>query len=463
MTNSKIEKILNITNEKQQKQYLKNIIISEKWKITKAKRTNQVCKTYETKIIKNKLSKTQDKLIKDILLECKWMYNYTVAWLNDLYKNAEKIEETFKVKDKVEYNKSIKLFFQEVTKIKEVPVKIGEVFEVREIKNIPSAIKQEVISQMKSNIKSIISNKKWGKLKFKSFLSTLPFKQYWNSHFVINDNQIHLSKIWTVRVRWLDQIKDEVEYTTAKLTRKASWYYINLTTFAEKDTTLSHKKWAVWLDFWIESQITTSDWIQFKFQIPEDKKVRRRAKILSKKRIRNKKKKSNNYFKMVNSLKKAHEKVVNRRKNIWKKIVSFLKNNYSKIIVQDEQIANWHKSGLKGFWRKIQHSSVGRIIADIKNIGTTIELDKFFPSSKIMSCCWHRKDNLTLSDRVVVCDNCGMLHNRDHNSAINIHNEGTKEKLPLEQGFKLLEIKTSDLLSNISLLSLVNEGRNLAF
>ena len=130
MTNSKIEKILNITNEKQQKQYLKNLVIHQTLLKTKAKRTNQICKTYETKIIKNKLSKTQDKLIKDILLECKWLYNYTVAGLNDLYKNAEKVEETFKIKNKTEYNKNIKDFFKTSEKIKEVNIKAEAEFNV---------------------------------------------------------------------------------------------------------------------------------------------------------------------------------------------------------------------------------------------------------------------------------------------------------------------------------------------
>ena len=51
-----------------------------------------------------------------------------------------------------------------------------------------------------------------------------------------------------------------------------------------------------------------------------------------------------------------------------------------------------------------------------------VQADKFFPSSKLCSCCGHKKKDLKLSDRVYICPNCGLEIDRDYNAAINLMN-----------------------------------------
>jgi putative transposase len=57
---------------------------------------------------------------------------------------------------------------------------------------------------------------------------------------------------------------------------------------------------------------------------------------------------------------------------------------------------------------------------------TLIEVDRFFPSSKLCSCCGHKNENMTLNVREWKCEKCGTTHNRDHNAAKNILNEGIR-------------------------------------
>ena len=57
---------------------------------------------------------------------------------------------------------------------------------------------------------------------------------------------------------------------------------------------------------------------------------------------------------------------------------------------------------------------------------TVIEVDRWFPSSKLCSECGFKKNDLKLSDRTWVCPKCGKVHDRDHNAATNIENEGLK-------------------------------------
>jgi len=52
-----------------------------------------------------------------------------------------------------------------------------------------------------------------------------------------------------------------------------------------------------------------------------------------------------------------------------------------------------------------------------------IIIDKWFPSSKLCSCCGSIKEDLKLSDRVYNCD-CGLVIDRDYNASLNIKEAG---------------------------------------
>jgi len=47
-------------------------------------------------------------------------------------------------------------------------------------------------------------------------------------------------------------------------------------------------------------------------------------------------------------------------------------------------------------------------------------VDRFYPSSKLCSCCGFKKDDLKLSDRIYECSNCGEVMDRDLNASVNI-------------------------------------------
>jgi putative transposase len=55
--------------------------------------------------------------------------------------------------------------------------------------------------------------------------------------------------------------------------------------------------------------------------------------------------------------------------------------------------------------------------------GAIIEVDRFFPSSKMCSVCGCLKENLTLQDRTYNCE-CGLIIDRDLNAAFNLEKYG---------------------------------------
>jgi len=54
--------------------------------------------------------------------------------------------------------------------------------------------------------------------------------------------------------------------------------------------------------------------------------------------------------------------------------------------------------------------------------GELVEVDRFFPSSRLCSACGAIKDDLTLNDRVFICE-CGYVVDRDLNAALNIERQ----------------------------------------
>ena len=51
-------------------------------------------------------------------------------------------------------------------------------------------------------------------------------------------------------------------------------------------------------------------------------------------------------------------------------------------------------------------------------------IDKWYPSSKTCSACDAINDALNLRDRTWQCNDCGAVHDRDRNAAINIFRVG---------------------------------------
>ncbi len=52
-----------------------------------------------------------------------------------------------------------------------------------------------------------------------------------------------------------------------------------------------------------------------------------------------------------------------------------------------------------------------------------LENDRWFASSKTCSNCGNVKKDLTLKDRVYICDECGFKADRDLSASINLHNQ----------------------------------------
>jgi putative transposase len=61
-----------------------------------------------------------------------------------------------------------------------------------------------------------------------------------------------------------------------------------------------------------------------------------------------------------------------------------------------------------------------------KKGGKLVEIDRWFPSSKLCSNCYYQVEEMPLDVREWTCPHCGIHHDRDGNAATNIREEGIR-------------------------------------
>ncbi|AFZ14026.1 transposase, IS605 OrfB family [Crinalium epipsammum PCC 9333] len=153
------------------------------------------------------------------------------------------------------------------------------------------------------------------------------------------------------------------------------------------------------------------------------KRLRRRQKALSRKV-----KGSNNRRLSVKKVAKVHEKITNTRQDFLHKLSRQLVDENQVIVVENLCIKGLARTKLA---KSIHDAGFGMLLNFIgykleRESGTFIQVDRFFPSTKLCNCCKFKNNSLNLSIREWVCPSCQTQHDRDENAARNIREEGLK-------------------------------------
>jgi putative transposase len=140
-------------------------------------------------------------------------------------------------------------------------------------------------------------------------------------------------------------------------------------------------------------------------------------------------KKSNSSYKDIKVIPKVYERVKNSRQDFLHKLSYKLGSDSLAVIVD-----NLHVLGM------VRKQNWAKAIAD-KDLGTfsnfgsqkwerkggnLVEVDRWFPSSKLCSNCFHQRTQMPLDMREWTCPHCGTDHNQQGNAAINMRAEGIR-------------------------------------
>jgi putative transposase len=155
-----------------------------------------------------------------------------------------------------------------------------------------------------------------------------------------------------------------------------------------------------------------------------EKNLKRKQQKLAKKQ-----KGSNSRNKARKTVAKVYERVTKSRQDFLHKL--------SRKLVNENQVVVVENLNVKGM---VRNHNLAKAISDVgwgtfinflaykleKKGGKLVEIERWFPSSKLCSNCYYQIDKLPLDVREWTCPNCGTRHDRDGNAATNIRAEGIR-------------------------------------
>ena len=232
------------------------------------------------------------------------------------------------------------------------------------------------------------------------------------------------------------RIPTDCKYMNPRFTYDGLYWYVSVGIEVNDNTTLPSNE-GIGIDLGIKDLAICSDGNTYKninkTQTVKklEKKKRRLQRSISRKYEKNKKGanycKTSNIIKREKEILKLNHRLTNVRQNyLHPTSAKIVKREPSFICIEDLNVSGMMKNkhlskavqqqGFYEFRRQIEYKTMWN------NIPVVIA-DRFFPSSKLCSCCGSIKKDLKLSDRIYKCE-CGNIIDRDYQAALNLKQYG---------------------------------------
>lgn len=245
----------------------------------------------------------------------------------------------------------------------------------------------------------------------------------------VSEKYIKLPKIGLVKVKRHREFTGLIKSVTVSKVPSGK-YYVSVLVDQEDVDKIPECDNQIGIDLGIKEFAITSDGEMIenpKFLRNSEDRLRKLQKDLSRCQ-----KGSKNRNKARIKVAKQHEKIANQRKDFLNKLSKRLINENQVIALETLKIKNMmrnHKLAKSiadvswcEFVRQLEYKSIwyGREI---------IRINTWYPSSQTCSSCGHVDGKKPLSVREWTCSECGIRHERDINAAINILNEGLRDRI----------------------------------
>jgi putative transposase len=243
----------------------------------------------------------------------------------------------------------------------------------------------------------------------------------------IKGNGVKLPKLGIVKAKLSKTISSPIKSVTVSKTSTDKYFAAIL--FESDNLPLDITGKISGIDLGLTSLVTMFDGETYT-KVDPIKPTRKYAKRLKRRQQASsrKTKGSNNRKKQVKRVAKVHEKIANTRVDFLHKLSRKLVDENQVIVVENLCVKGLARTKLA---KSVLDASFGMLINFLgykieREGGKLIEVDRFFPSTKLCNCCKFKNDSLNLSIREWVCPNCKTHHDRDENAAKNIREEGLR-------------------------------------
>jgi putative transposase len=226
---------------------------------------------------------------------------------------------------------------------------------------------------------------------------------------------------------------NQSEIKSGTLSRnKSGEYYFSILINDDRIKVLSNSDKTIGLDLGIKDFIVSSEGT--KFENLKSKRNNQKLLVRLQRSLSRKANKSKNKEKARIRLAKTYNKLNNIKEYYLHSITNQLLSENQTIVIEDLNVNGMLKNHKLA--KSIQELSLNRFKTMLMYKAgwydrEVIQVNRWFPSSKLCNCCGYKNDDLTLKDRTWLCPECGIKHDRDLNAAINIKNEGYKIKIGL--------------------------------
>lgn len=358
-------------------------------------------------------SREQEIYISKLLGSCRFVYNNLLSYKIEKY-NIDKHNVTFK-----ELNKKL-------TELKTIEEFIW-------LKESHSKVLQQSMINLDLAYKSFFKNGT-GFPKFKSRKNNKQSCRFpvdaignlkGNKITIIKDlKNIHF-KCSKTDEKYLNKNQNSIRSGTLTKTKSGNYYFSIL---IDKPNTkiLSKSDKIVGIDLGIKDFIVCSNGNKFEnikiIRNNEDKLSKLHRNLSRKTGIKNKEK---SRIKLA----KFNEKLNNIKENYLHLVTNKLLDENQVIVMEDLNVLGMMKN--HNLARSIQELSLNRFKTILEYKANwynrdVIQVDRFFPSSKLCSSCGFKNDKLELKDREWICPKCGKNNDRDFNASLNIEREGIR-------------------------------------
>lgn len=362
-------------------------------------------KAYKYRIYPNK---KQEILIQKTFGCCRFVYNQTLAYRKTMYESLKKSMSKISCNNYV--NQVLKIEYEWLKEVDKFALS-------NSVYNMDSAYQK-------------FFKEHTGYPKFKSKRNN---KKSYSTNYTNNNIEVSFdtNRIKLPKLKWIKAVlhrKFTGKIKSATVSQTPSGKYF-VSVLVEKESTPFPSTGAmVGIDLGIKDLLITSDGEKFDnirtTQKYENKLAREQRKLS------HKVKGSSNYNKQRIKVARIYERIRNTRLDNLHKISHKLISENQVIVSEDLSISNMLQN--HNLARSISYCGWYELIRQLTykaswNNRKYIKIDRFVPSSQMCSVCGYiNSDTKDLSVREWICPECGTVHDRDINAAINILNEGLR-------------------------------------
>lgn len=338
----------------------------------------------------------------------RFIYNWTLNRQEESYKNGGKFIKDSDLR-------------KEITRLKKD--KLSWLNEVSN--NVAKQSVKDCCNAYKNFFKGLVD-----KPKFKSRKKSKPSFYNDTSKLKAKEKSVLIEKIGWVKTK--EQLPMDVKYTNPRISYDDKYWYLSVG-IEEEMPVVQLTGESLGIDVGIKDLAVCSNGMTFK-NINKSKEVTRLKKSLkrkqrqcSRKYEKNKKRKeyvkTKNIAKLENQIKLIHRRLSNIRLNYIHQVTRMIvKTKPSRIVMEDLNIKGMMKNKYlsKAIAEQCLYDFKLKMKYKCEFCGIDfVEADRYYPSSKLCSCCGSIKKDLKLKDRIYKCS-CGLNINRDYNASINL-------------------------------------------